>query len=495
MKRWLLLLCLLAAGKGYAQESFDEYRSRLRKEFTGFKDSIHQDYNQFRKQINEDYSKMLNEIWKEKRPEKAIPQPEERPLPPQTVPEQETDRPIKNQQLPIETVIPPVLPQPQPQPIAPIKPIQVPTHASFSFTFMGTAMQVRLEKATSPAKLERAVSKGIPSFWSDVSGGELDILLSDCLGLREQYALCDWAYLSMLRMLSTAYFGGHTDGALMLTAWLYCQSGYQMRLASQKDGKLVLLYASQHTIYERPYWELDGTNYYALDFEGSQLFISPARFPEEKPLSLFIDQPQHFAVSQSAARTLKSARYPEMEFQVTVNQNAIAFYDTYPTSALHGDEGTRWAMYANTPVDELTAQTLYPALQAVLSGKSTAQAVEYLLKFVQTALEYEYDDKVWGHDRAFFAEESLYYPYCDCEDRSILFSRLVRDLLHLDVVLIYYPNHLATAVHHPEQVKGDYVLVNGKAYTVCDPTYIGARVGETMPGMDNTTCKVIQLRH
>ena len=497
MKRCFLLLSLLLliVGKGAAQESFEEYRSRLQQEFSSFKDSIHQNYEQFRKEINENYSKMLKEIWEEKAPEQAIPQPEEQPLPPVVMPEQERSKPIKRQQLPIKEVIPPITPKPQPLPIAPIKPIQASTYASFSFTFMGTDMQVRLEKQMSAARLERAVKQGIPDCWSEMSAGELDILLSDCLGLRERYALCDWAYLSMLRTLSAAYFGSQTDGALMLTAWLYCQSGYQMRLASQPGGRLVLLYASHHIIYGRPYWELDGTKYYALDFDGTQLFISPASFPEEKPLSLYINQTQHFAVSESATRTLKSTRYPEMEFSVAVNMNAIAFYDTYPTSALQGDESTRWAMYANTPIDELTAQTLYPALKAKLSGKSKAEAVECLLNFVQTAFPYEYDDKVWGYDRAFFAEESLYYPCCDCEDRSILFSRLVRDLLQLDVVLIYYPNHLATAVHYPEQVKGDYVMVDGKEYIVCDPTYIGARAGQTMPGMNNATCKVILLQH
>ena len=40
----------------------------------------------------------------------------------------------------------------------------------------------------------------------------------------------------------------------------------------------------------------------------------------------------------------------------------------------------------------------------------------------------------------------FYYPYCDCEDRSVLYSYLVRNLLKLDVVLLDYPNHIATAV-------------------------------------------------
>ena len=119
--------------------------------------------------------------------------------------------------------------------------------------------------------------------------------------------------------------------------------------------------------------------------------------------------------------------------------------------------------------------------------------MERLLNWVQTAFVYEYDDKVWGDDRAFFPEETLYYPYCDCEDRSILLSRLVRDLLGLKAMLIYYPGHLAMAVGFTQDVKGDYILLQGKKYVVCDPTYIGALVGVTMEGMDNETAKVILL--
>ena len=87
----------------------------------------------------------------------------------------------------------------------------------------------------------------------------------------------------------------------------------------------------------------------------------------------------------------------------------------------------------------------------------------------------------------------MFYPYADCEDRSILFSRLVRDLLRLPVLLVYYPGHVATAVAFPTEESGDYIMVDGVRYTVCDPTYIGAPVGDTMPGMDNKTAQVMLL--
>lgn len=126
-------------------------------------------------------------------------------------------------------------------------------------------------------------------------------------------------------------------------------------------------------------------------------------------------------------------------------------------------------------------------------GKTDTEAANLLLHWVQTAFVYEYDDKVWGDDRAFFAEETLYYPYCDCEDRSILYSKLIRDLLGLNVLLVYYPGHLATAVEFKTDVRGDAIVLDGRRFVVCDPTYIGAPIGLTMPGMDNRTAKVTLL--
>ena len=138
--------------------------------------------------------------------------------------------------------------------------------------------------------------------------------------------------------------------------------------------------------------------------------------------------------------------------------------------------------------------SLYPALRKTVENMSEKDAVGIILNWVQTAFEYGYDDKIWGGDRPFFPQETLYYPYSDCEDRAILFSRLVRDILGLKVALLYYPGHLAAAVAFNTDVKGDWLTYNNRRYTVCDPTFINAPVGATMPTMDNTKAKVIVLK-
>ena len=70
----------------------------------------------------------------------------------------------------------------------------------------------------------------------------------------------------------------------------------------------------------------------------------------------------------------------------------------------------------------------------------------------------------------------------------------MRDLLGLKTILVYYPGHLACAVGFEGQVAGVYILLDGKRFVVTDPTYIGASVGMTMPGMDNSQASVILLK-
>jgi hypothetical protein len=41
--------------------------------------------------------------------------------------------------------------------------------------------------------------------------------------------------------------------------------------------------------------------------------------------------------------------------------------------------------------------------------------------------------------------------------------------------------------------KANVISVNGKQFTICDPTYKNASAGRTMPGMDNSKAKIVIL--
>jgi hypothetical protein len=332
---------------------------------------------------------------------------------------------------------------------------------------------------------------GIADAWLTLSDSIYDNTIKAALDTRKANALCDWAYMDMLREVTEKQYGKSNEAVLAQT-FIMAQSGYRIRLG-RNDTKLYLLSASQYDIFDLRYYMIDGSKFYIVNGEkNAKMYICEAKFGKEKPLSLQMTRLPRLGEEETPKRTLSSRK--GLTTAASVNKNLIDFFNHYPQACFKGDQTTRWVAYANTPIEKSVTDMLYPPLRNAINGLGQKEAVSLLLNWVQTAFAYEYDDKVWGGDRAFFAQETLFYPYCDCEDRSILFSRIVRDLTGLDVVFLYYPGHLATAVGFTEDVNGDWVIHNGKKYVVCDPTYINAGVGRTMPGMNNQAAQIVALK-
>ncbi|MBR1548189.1 MAG: hypothetical protein IJ637_05630 [Prevotella sp.] len=358
--------------------------------------------------------------------------------------------------------------------------------------YFGTPMEVRFSP-TQTFKMQECSSEAVADGWERMIGKDYDNTLYDCLSLRKQHQMSDWAYLLLLDSVAHACAKGNE--ATLMMSYLYQQSGYKLRMGIA-NNELRMLFASDHTLYDCTYFTMGGTKYYVYgaNKKVSEMEICEASFPQEQELSLWMAQPLVLNYQATQPRQLKARRYPDMNIEVSVNSNLIEFYNHYPPSMTDGSFMTRWAMLARTPFVTEHNQKILNSLRSKLAGLGEKEAVERLLNWVQTAFVYEYDDKVWGADRAFFPDETLFYPYCDCEDRSILLSRLITDLLGLKCALIYYPGHLAMAVHFNENVEGDYVVYKNEHFVVCDPTFINAPIGRTMTGMDNSSAKLILIQ-
>lgn len=486
MKHWMILLGMsLCVMQGHAQNNKKDPLADFRK-------AVYDDFQSFRKQIYEEFADFVANPWVAFKENKPIPLPKEEPKPPVTIPEKDKEKPVEDKPIVINEVVKPIPVVPQPSPIEPIKEVPVKEEKYVDFTFFGTSAKVRFDIANK-IQLKGITERDVSLALKKIDAKQYDNMLLDCLALRDSLLLSDWAYIQMLKSLAYQIEGKKTNEAALLLAYLYMQSGYKMRLAS--DGThLYMLYGSKHQIFEEASYSVDGELYYGIEKLPVTLMICKAAFPKERSMSLLINTNQKFKEDSSTPRLISSFSYPDFKAQVSVNKNLMEFYQTYPTSMLDGNMMTRWAMYANTPMEKSVRNQLYQQLKEKLNGMSQLKAVNKILNWVQTGFEYEYDDKVWGGDRAFFAEETLFYPYCDCEDRAILLTRLVRDLLGLKCILVFYPGHLASAVEFTEaDVKGDYIQYDGHKYVIADGTYINAPVGRTMPSMDNETAKVILL--
>ena len=121
-------------------------------------------------------------------------------------------------------------------------------------------------------------------------------------------------------------------------------------------------------------------------------------------------------------------------------------------------------------------------IRTQVAGLDEQDAANRILRFIQKGFPYATDDEQFKREKYFYFEETLYYPLCDCEDRAIFYAYLVHEILGLDVHLIQFPGHECTAVAFNQPVaNGTSYEYKGKTYYICDPTYIGARIGRCMP--------------
>ena len=109
-------------------------------------------------------------------------------------------------------------------PVAPIYENTNPTNEYFTFTFFRTEGKVRLPKTKAQSVIalnNQLTGENLATAWENLSNGEYDNLIRDCLELRIRHRLSDWAYMLMIRELSEKYYGGQCNAATFLTTWIY----------------------------------------------------------------------------------------------------------------------------------------------------------------------------------------------------------------------------------------------------------------------------------
>lgn len=478
-------MLLLHLGSLSAQD-FDSYKRQQQDAFRVYRQKTQEEWDAYRRKVNAEFAEYLEMPWEEKKGESPKDEPVAVPdVPPVVFPELEIVVP-EYRPIDVEVTIPTV--EDEPLPVAPIPYRPKPAEKTISFTFYGSPGRVRFDMAKL-VSLKGTDEKAVSRFWAGLSGESYDNVVADCLDIRNDRDLCDWAYYKMCEQVAQTLYTDK-NGQSVFLAWLLAQSGFANRLG-RENGRIHLLLGTSTLVYGRPYWKL-GDGYYSL-YDGERItsmHIMDATFPNTSPLRMRMRAFNRFDGSGSAARSLRSDRYPAATAEVVCDNNLLAFMQDVPISAIEGTDVTDFLKYADVYLSELAADALYRALRPQIEGKTEAEAANILLNFVQTAFEYKTDGETWGRERPFFPEETLYYPFCDCEDRAILFCRMIRDLMALETAFVVYPGHLAAAVHFTEDIPGDYFTIDGKRFLVCDPTYINAPIGETMRSMSNRAAQV-----
>lgn len=462
-------------------EEFEKYRHTTQQQYDAVRRKAEADYATFRKKANEEYAAAVEREWRLMGVHPAEDKPQE-PAPPKP-PTPAPNRIPTTIQLPQSTVVPtPVKPVPVPPPAIPEAPLAAPT---IQFDYYGVTCSVHTSTDDLTFRLAALNEKSIAAVWKTLSQDKYEGLLHDCIAQRESLHLSDWGYMRLLGSMSERLLGKGSNEAVLLQMYLLAQSGYRVRLA-RADSKLVLLMPFTSKIYGYSFLTIDNVRHYLISQDKLQnIRVCDVMFPREQMANILMGQMPTLGGAKRS-RTLTAEHFSTIQVSVAVEERLAKFLDDYPLS-------DAWDYYALAGLSDGVKSMLYPKLRKQLEGKSKKKAAAMLLDFLQTAFSYATDQDQFGYERPLFGDESFYYPKNDCEDRSILYSILVRDLLGLDVVLVHWPGHLGTAVAFPEVVEGDYFTVDGHRYTVCDPTYIGAGIGETMPQFKNAKANLVIL--
>ena len=345
------------------------------------------------------------------------------------------------------------------------------------------------------AHLEGAPSaKTISAFWEAMSKSNYEDFIKQAQLFKERMRLNDWGYCEFVNKTAEQLFPGSRNESNMFDWFMLSKSGYQVKIGYSGDNVYLLLPTSG-ILYGIAYYMFGNstTKFYNVMFgkyekpQISTLYSYDQNYPNAIKLTGYRLDAAPSIHKDVQTKTLKFTHNgSEYSVKVEYDRSAVKFFEYYPQTDLE--------VYFDAVPSTDARTSLLEALRPFVKDRSETEAVDLLLHFVQTAFKYETDDEQFGREKPFFPEETLFYPGSDCEDRAVLFSFLVRNLLGLEVVGLEYPNHVASAVRFKGEVNGDQVVYQNRKYIICDPTYINADYGMCMPQFKDTKPGIIVLK-
>lgn len=491
---FMLLLVFTAVLRVQAQnEDFNAFRERM---LSGYSD--------FRKGILERYAEFLDEAWKEYETmtgRRRVTQPKPVVVPVYTPPA-EPVAPVQATPQEIEPVKPidPVVPvepdgvQTQPKvpdvPTAPKLPEtpkvpSVPTPSVPQIRFELYGLQLAVPAPKLEATLHSANQQEVVAFWKKLNESGLKQSVETLQQHAANYRLGDWCTFKAVEAYSQKWAKGNKHAERVMMQYLLLCMGYDVRIAIA-GGEVYLMLPFEQQVYENTYLMDNDKKYYIYPkniHNGSSIYSCsiPADIDCGRGMDLIINPAYRLPKSYQSFSVSNGL----LSVQGEVNKNVISLQQEYPSMDIY--------CYAASIADEEVRKTVVTQLRSQLQGMTKNEAANALLHFVQKAFDYKTDGQQFGDgiEKSFFFDETLYFPYCDCEDRSIFYSYLVRELLGLDVLLVGYPGHECTAVALP-QAPTIYTsfIYESKTYYICDPTYMGADIGMCMPDYVNMIPKI-----
>lgn len=492
----LLLLPSFSWGQKNVKDDFERYAREQEVAFSEYVNQEEKNFKAYYDSINREFALYLAETWPDYSLKKKEP-PLKTPIPP-AVYKPDTPRPkparqpIKDKD--VESPLPPRVPQPdkengkdgRPLPKLPV----TPPANGIETEFYGTPVTLK-KIAYSLPQLTGTDEKSVAAFWTALTRLPYTEWSQYIRQLSASLRLNDWGMYQLINKTFEVYFPGRNKNEQTVFAvFTLNQLGFKAKIG-RTQHRLLPLIAFNCNVFNTSFFRYgneNGTTYTVVNTEHDDLTTVQSCRMEYGGATRLMDMSLLSTPALQSQVVSKKLNAKDRQYNLQYDKNYMQFMAGYPCVDFH--------IYAESEPSEAFLQSMDMELRPAVQGKSQEEAVNILLHFVQYAFDYQTDQEQFGYERWFFPEETIASRYSDCEDRAILFSQLVRRLLNMEVVLIYYPGkHLATAVRFDNpHTQGDYLNVDGKKFLICDPTYIGATLGMGMPSLKQVPIEIIRLK-
>ncbi len=473
-----LLLTVSATAPAAPMAAVAAFQDSLRSQSQGI-EAMKRQYQIYRSEQDVQFSSHLKAQWQEFQVYQGkVRDPNPKPkVSPEAIPKVPEQEPPVRPEVPAEKPLPPKSELTPPPP--PIRPPEV-ARDSIELDFYGNPITLPFDPQWRSVRLGKLDPKGIAAFWDASSATRLQPTLQALNKARQDLALDDWGHVALWQQLAKSLQPDRPAEQSLLLWYFLVKAGVDVRLG-YSGSQPWLFVAVEQPVYAVSYTKVGERTYYAL--------LSPDRGNSLKRFSTYDSsypaplQPLNLKTVATgfgkAAPVAKSVTFDFQGRRVTLkfdyDRRVVEYLSTFPQMDFE--------LYFATPGSPAARNPLLQTLHHQIHGMSEENALNFLLAFVQKGFAYQTDEEQFGYEKYFYVEETLHYPYSDCEDRAVLYSWLVRNLLGLKTVGLHYPGHMTTAVaiKSPPRADWDSIEWQGERYVIADPTYINASIGMAMP--------------
>lgn len=343
---------------------------------------------------------------------------------------------------------------------------------NYSFDFYNGTFNFKLDSTTVIPTANAASAAEVSKFYSSISSGDYEPLISSLKEYQKKYDLNDWIYYQLIRKTAEEISPkANNYFRYTLYKWfLLSKCGYDARLAVG-NNQVIFYVRNDEDISDIPFFMVDGKKFLCLNYHDyGKLFKQADTY---KPVKISVPEAKNaFSYKVTRMPDFKPDSYQEKDiafsyrqkvqhFKLKVNENVQTIFKNYPV--------VDFESYFNIPLSRETYSSLIPTLKENLKHLDKKKGVDYLMKFTRYSFLYEDDSENYGEEKRFSPEQTLLSTYSDCDDRAALFFYLVKEIYDLPMIALLYPKHLTIAVQFDTPI-GKAITYKGKKYSYCEPT-------------------------